>query len=428
MASPNINISGLLRSTKTKGFTMQGAVHELVDNSIDAGAKTINIRFRTDGNELIVADDAAGMDKAAGDTCYCIHNDKAASDKNGLFGVGKSVAEGMLSDLVSLTTTVTRVDGGRLLEVTADWPGSIESGSWNPRAVGASADYAVPLWERAAVTPGHGTIVVINMTRVGFTELTSNIASMCRVLSYTYQDVPGVKIQVWLDGAQQETDKSDTLGWTTAPPQQRNEVSLEAWTKSGEETVVFHTEGTALVRFNRDVPNPMTAARIADYATMVERGYIRTAGLRLRSVYNPVWNPPGEKEEIGYLSFARNLRHLARITNVPPTHGNMDRRRYIATMRHALYYDYHADSLLKTEGNKSNVTSANVDKVLMETVRLLARKWGDSYYKAYGPDDDGNSEADGMPSRATIKEFKRMYANPAWRDAYERLVAENPAN
>ena len=426
MSSSNIDISGLLRSTKTKGFTMQGAIHELVDNSIDAGASVIKITFRTAGNELIIADNGDGMDKATADMCYCIHHDKPASVKNGLFGIGKTVAEGMLSDLASLTTTVTRVTGGRLLEITADWPGSIASGTWNPRSVGASADYAVPLWDRAAVTPGHGTIAVVNMTPAGFTEVTSNIASLCRVLSYTYQDVAGVDIQVWLDGVRQETDMSDTLGWSAARPRERNEVSLEAWTKPGEETIVFHTEGAAWVRFNHGVPNPGTAARIADYATMAERGYTRVAGLRLRSVYNPAWNPPGEKEEIGYLSFARNLRHLARIINVPPTHGNMDRRRYLATTRHALYYDYNADSLLKTEGNKSNVTSANVDKVLLAVVRLLARKWVDSYYMAYGPDDDGNAEGDGKPSAATVKEFKRMYTNAAWRTAYERLVAQVP--
>jgi len=437
MTSTNIHISGLLRSTKTKGFTTQGAINELIDNSLDADATVVDIHFNTEGRELIIADDGLGMTKAMADSCYCIHNDKPASGAIGMFGIGKTIAEGLLSDLASSTTTVTKVESGRLLEVTADWVTSIATNTWNPRSGGASADVALPLWERAAIDREHGTVVHINMTPAMFNDIATDVETLCRSLAYVYQeyDPDTFAIRVWRDGEQYELDTSDTLGWNDVLPSQRNEVNLEAWVNSAGEELIFHSEGSEMVRFNRGATQPTIAARYRDYAEMPSKGYTLEARLSLRDVYNDEWNPPEDDDGnrppyiLGSLSFVRNRRHLKRVANEPPTSGTHERKRYLGAARHALYYDHHADRLMKTEGNKSNVTPENINKQLMWTVNALARKWADSYWKQVsGEGTHGIRPRTGEASAPTVKEFKRLYADPLFRASYDQIVRAHMAH
>lgn len=440
-STSNISIPGLLRSTKTKGFTTQGAIHELVDNSIDAGATVVVIKFNSTSNTITISDNGSGMDEAHADKAYCIHNDKPASNKIGLFGVGKTVAEGILSDLRVATMTLTKVEGGRLLEISADWPKGISTGTWNPVSHGASADVGLPTWTRELVSDAHGTVVTIPMTHGMFQSLTAGITKFVSELCYVYQDIVNdVDIKVFVDGDQVPMDYGDALGWDRVTPEQRNSTRLEVWTKDNCETRVFHSEGATLVRFDRSKPNPLAAARIADYAASAVGGYTCSATFQLRSVYNPVWNPdqPDDAEEqrpefkYGYLSFRRGLRHLKRFDAEVPVSGDFERRRVLGSARHSLDYTYDADSFLKTEADKSNVTKDNVDKDLLWTVRSLARRWSAVYYDRHRPGAQPPNPTPPVPgvgvgpSHQVLAQFKANFANEAWRASYFEFLAAHP--
>lgn len=442
----NISISGLLRSTKTKGFTTQGALHELIDNSIDAEATIIDIKFDSNTNTLVISDNGKGMDKSQADKAYCIHNDKPASDKIGLFGVGKTVAEGVLSDLQSTTMTITKSETGRLLEISADWPASILTGTWNPVSHGASADIGLPLWKKQAVNLSHGTVVSIQMTNDAFKSFTSEIQKVIGEICYTYQDVVNsVRINVSIDGVQQEMNYSDGLGWDLVDDEKRNMTRIEVWTKEGSETRIFHSEGSEMVRFNRNAKtstgtpkDALTASRLKDYVSSSEQGYVCKANFQLRSVYNPIWNPelvqtldsdePRPDFTRGYLSFRRGNRHLKRLDAEVPNSGDFERRRVLGSARHSLDYTYTADEFLRTEGNKSNVTKDNVDKDLMWTVRALARKWSTVYYDHHVVTSNSSNSVENEHSvpRNVVKLFKTNYANEAWRNAYNEFLAAHP--
>lgn len=441
----NISIPGLLRSTKTKGFTTQGALHELIDNSIDAGATIIDIKFDSTSKTLVISDNGNGMDKKQADKAYCIHNDKPASDKIGLFGVGKTVAEGVLSDLKSTTMTITKSETGRLLEISADWPSSISTGTWNPISHGASADIGLPMWKNQAVNLSHGTVVFIQMTPDSFDKFTSEIEKLVGEICYTYQDVVNtIRINLFIDGVQQEMNYTDGLGWNLVDDEKRNITRIEVWTKEGSETRVFHNEGSEMVRFNRNAKtstgtskDPLTATRLKDYTSSIEEGYICKANFQLRSVYNPIWNPElvqSDSDETrpdftrGYLSFRRGNRHLKRLDGEVPNSGDFERRRVLGSARHSLDYTYTADEFLRTEGNKSNVTKDNVDKDLMWTVRALARKWSTVYYDHHVVNSNSSNvvENEHTVPRNVVKLFKTNYANEAWRNAYNEFLAAHP--
>lgn len=439
-ASPNISIAGLLRSTKSKGFTVQGSINELIDNAIDANAKNIAVKFNTQRRDLTISDDGCGMNKAVADKAYCLHNDKPASDKNGLYGIGKSVAEGVLSDLQSSTITLTKCENERIYEITAEWPIAISNNTWNPLASGASADIGAPLWNRETINKQHGTIVCIPMTASKYENVVTNIEKIIRGIGYAYQDRRDVTIIVSVDETQYDIDYSDSLGWEDVTEEKRNQVTLEIWFKEGSPNRVYHSEEGTMVRLNRDAVSKqgksrdaIQAKRINDYNTATEDGYLKQGVFTLRNVYNPTWNPDiiDDEDDLqrgdysrGHLTFRRNNRHLARFDNDPPNTGDYERRRVLGSIRSSLDYTHVSDKFVKAEGNKSNVTKDNIDQLLLNTVRDIVRKWGDSYYKRYiAPEHVQNvaGNTNSVPKEA-VSQFKMNYANPEWRRAYLEFI------
>src|SRR5262245_66159428 len=58
--------SGILQAISRIGYQLQEALADLIDNSIDAGARNVLVRFFRDGDRLTdiaVVDDGAGMDE-----------------------------------------------------------------------------------------------------------------------------------------------------------------------------------------------------------------------------------------------------------------------------------------------------------------------------------------------------------------------------
>src|SRR5437763_1879251 len=58
--------TGVLQAISRIGYQLQEAFADLIDNSIDAGARNVRVRFFRDGDRLTaiaVADDGSGMDE-----------------------------------------------------------------------------------------------------------------------------------------------------------------------------------------------------------------------------------------------------------------------------------------------------------------------------------------------------------------------------
>jgi hypothetical protein len=79
-----------------RNHTLEAAVAELVDNSIDAGAKHVLIRFVREGPRLLrllIVDDGAGMDEAAINVAMTVGGERSySSDEIGRFGLGLKAA------------------------------------------------------------------------------------------------------------------------------------------------------------------------------------------------------------------------------------------------------------------------------------------------------------------------------------------------
>jgi hypothetical protein len=269
------------------------------------------------------------------------------------------------------------------------------------------------------------------MPTARYDEMVADISNILRGIGYVYQDRRDVNIVVSVDGIDHMIDYSDAIGWSDVEPEQSTTIPLEIWCKDGEMNRVYHSEDGEMVRFNRDAVNPagrsrdvVQAKRIRDYNSATDSGYSKQGEFALRIVYNPSWNAQRLDFIRGHLSFRRNRRHLARFDTDVPSAGDYERRRVLGATRCSLDYTYTSDKFVRAEGNKSNVTKANVDQSLLRTVRDLARKWADAYYKRFiAPARVENVvEIENSVPRDTVAQFKLNYANPAWRAAYIEFV------
>ncbi|MFI7543750.1 ATP-binding protein [Actinoplanes sp. NPDC049599] len=103
---------GLIKSLGTH-HTLQSAVADLVDNSVDAGADRVLIRFDTDGHHpvaLTVIDNGRGMAGGQVDEAMRLGRQRAyASSDQGHFGIGLKAAS--FSHAATLTVMTTRQPG-----------------------------------------------------------------------------------------------------------------------------------------------------------------------------------------------------------------------------------------------------------------------------------------------------------------------------
>lgn len=98
----------------SQGYGFEVAIADLVDNSIDAGARDVVVHFLRDGDHLVsllVVDDGAGMDESALDVAMTVGGRRDyAADALGMFGTGLKSAS--LSHATALTV-VTKTKRSR---------------------------------------------------------------------------------------------------------------------------------------------------------------------------------------------------------------------------------------------------------------------------------------------------------------------------
>jgi hypothetical protein len=164
------NAGHLVESLRDFGYTLQSALADLIDNSLTAGAKTIEVTIHAGRSEshIAVADDGNGMEKSTLVEAMRMGGDGPLGPRRdsdlGRFGLGMKTAS--LSQGRSLTV-ITRCDR-RHKPLVRRWdiPYIQQSGKWqlldNPTPIGAG--YLEELESKAS-----GTVVLIeNLDRPAF--------------------------------------------------------------------------------------------------------------------------------------------------------------------------------------------------------------------------------------------------------------------
>ncbi|MZE80332.1 ATP-binding protein [Streptomyces xinghaiensis] len=101
-----------VEALSSQGYGFETAVADLVDNSIDAGAKDVVIHFLRDGEQLVsllVVDDGRGMDEETLDVAMTVGGRRDyAPGALGMFGTGLKSASLSHADAVTVVSTTKR--------------------------------------------------------------------------------------------------------------------------------------------------------------------------------------------------------------------------------------------------------------------------------------------------------------------------------
>jgi len=421
----NISAAGTIKNLLSVGFTQQDAVNELNDNAIDAGANQVRIRLDTTTHTLHVDDDGKGMDQDQLTRALCIHDARPASETIGTKGTGLKAGHCVLSNEEHPTVIISKTaHSPTRYEIDADWPGAILRDHWDPRASRGSEEYR-PEWDAGCLNPNHGTTMKIPMPPAKFAEFMASLPTTLKDIGRIYEKylAAGKVIRVEVDGVPYEPDMSTALGWEGTPAHLRNEVTLDILHNptTGEKRVYYRHSDTYRRRERTEMvrDNPVRNARLAilrDYLLAVtSEGYVRTATMTLRSTYRPEWNPPvtadGERPAYmpGYTTACRDDRFLRPMPTDFGSDGDYEARRVRAAMRHAIEFTHANDDSFGIQVNKSNLTPANIDAALMETVQRLTKKWASKIYNTHFKVrvEDANAAFENL-LKAQIKQLREI--------------------
>jgi hypothetical protein len=155
--------SGTIESLSALGYSLEAAVADLVDNSIDAGASRVDIEFHWAGMDSWVAvlDDGSGMDEAGLQEAMTLALKGPASARAdrelGRFGMGLKTASFSQSRRLTVWSTVG--DASRSASRSWDLDYVARTGEWRLARELASTE-AESVQQLLAAKPGTRTIVI----------------------------------------------------------------------------------------------------------------------------------------------------------------------------------------------------------------------------------------------------------------------------
>ncbi|MDQ4144700.1 MAG: ATP-binding protein [Actinomycetota bacterium] len=204
---PNADI--LMRSLRVSGYTLEGTLEDLVDNSVDAGAKMIVVHLERDGDTdewtLYVGDDGSGMSEAVLDQMMRLGSrvDHDLDSDLGAFGVGSDTATLAIARRKHVVTV------GEDGPLSAIWDlDVVEQERRFVKHLGEASSDEKALFEDAfhrygVVPPDAGTVVLVGKAdRVNRTQVPTAARSVVRSFGSTYRRFlkPNGELEIVVNG------------------------------------------------------------------------------------------------------------------------------------------------------------------------------------------------------------------------------------
>ena len=153
--------AALIESMRAFGYSLPSAVADLIDNSISAGARTVDLAFEWRGSETLIAvsDDGCGMDERGLVEAMRLGSrsptETRAADDLGRFGLGLKSAGWSQARVL---TVITRASHGPVVQRTWDLDHVVAAGKWSllETTPADALGYADELARRP-----HGTTVIL---------------------------------------------------------------------------------------------------------------------------------------------------------------------------------------------------------------------------------------------------------------------------
>ncbi len=378
-----VSISGLIQNIEHSGFKLLDCLSEFIDNSIDAGARTIRLWFVTENDCLYVSDDATSMNPDKLRDSKILHNRSEADDsRNGRFGVGGKFAEAMCSKAGRKTNTYAKQPGKEMYQVSLNWPEYIANNKMiiAPHEATKSGD---EVWQKRCIDPNQGTVLEVFCDALRFhdllelvytTDLQKNLYSVFGRMYCEYL-AGGGKIVIGIDDEITEIESHEPLEWATTDPEWKKEQELNVYrTALGELLVRFKNGKGKEVHFEFG-----TTAKQPKQSEALPEGAVWLGRTTLQSTFKQEWSD-NRYGQLGGVYLQRKKKLIEQIALETEVFGDILQRKVINHSRHKYTF---GTSLDKENGvllNKSHVNAKEIHPAIWRTVSILSRDWA---YKLY---------------------------------------------
>ena len=427
-----INISGLLKNLLSSGFNTRDCIGEMLDNSIGANSKNINIILDTKQNILIFSDDGCGMTKEELGKSHILHNRTETSvDKDGCYGIGGKHARSHFTQNVGIAKTISKSIGNDKTEdiynsintVEIDYGYSVKNNILTiyPRDIGCKD---MKIWEKYSIDcVKTGTIVYINC-HPSITEeikLMIETDNICNSISYYIASVYnetitlGTKIKLICDENPHNIEAIDPSGWETISDENKKEVIIQLYTNnlSNDSNVSNDLNDINNVYcyykedlFYRDYSNSdkrKNNKKISENEFNKDNKLLRIGDIILKSAYSSDWisckkqllennrieinipNTTTFKDEITGKFYIRNKKIITRFTAEKAKSGDKCKYDFYPNSIHIIKFNASSilDKLFDININKSRIDENNINNNVNNTIKNLISNFINDMHKKH---------------------------------------------
>ena len=439
-----VNISGLLKNLLSSGFNTRDCIGEMLDNSIGANSKNINIILDTKNNILIFSDDGCGMSKEELGKSHILHNRSETSiEKDGCYGIGGKHARSHFTQNIGIAKTISKsIDNSNnktedisedktedisedkskdiydsINTVEIDYGYSVKNNILTIHPHGIECK-DMKIWDKYSINSlKKGTIIYINC-HPSITEeikLMMESHNICNSISYYIASVYnetitlGTKIKLICDSKDHNIEAIEPSGWNniSIPNEDKKEVIIQLYTNNesneSKDVYCYYKDKEYLIYRDYSNSDKGKNIKICENEFNKDNKLLRIGDITLKSVYSDNWidnkkqllennrikinipNITTFKDEITGKFYIRNKKIITRFTAEKAKSGDKCKYDFYPNSIHIIKFNASSilDKLFDININKSRIDENNINNNVNNTIKYLISNFINDMHKNY---------------------------------------------
>ena len=429
--SNGVSVIGTMQNVLHIGITISDAICEGIDNSLDAQAREIRIKFNRDTRHYIHVDNGTGMPPEELPHAYCMNNRKQNNTRtHGKFGIGANALGIILSELEGGMTVVTKDSSAvHNCDMHMNFEQTISSGIFN-RTVNVVDEDGTDnrstngnrLWnEFTNVTDNNtGTILQIKCSQRVANEIsdmidTRKLHDILAKQYYTQLSHHGVVIYI-------NDEKIDAIDYLDRENAEHMKEKTYTICRIDD---IPHVCSSRMDR-NGDIKYKRFCFEVRKkWIDLSDKAKIEPIGeIKITSTFDPTWI---SNAQIGFggFYFVREYKMVKKFPTQRENSGDHKVRPIIESARHKIEFESVLDDIFGVLVNKSDLRKDMMNPHILTFITYITRDYTKGLYKDHYKTPSHASIVEGETVPPQINEIvDNIHANNT--EIVSELITSNP--
>jgi len=449
--SNGVSVSGTMQNILHQGFSVTDAVCEGIDNSFDAHATVIDIRYDHTKNGLSIADNGSGMTPDKLPEAYVMNNRSddvdTTNEKHGRFGIGANVLPIVLTELLGNMSVVTKTaEMTHPCDMNMNFPRAIATGVFNREVNTVDQDgtdnrsaNSIQVWnEYSSVTKNYsGTILSVKLSERVSRELNEKINE-----STVFRDLTGKQYHKSIEnGAKIYLNNElvpaiDYLDRNNATHTNTLNVVVRNIDGIPRACVVQQKRGVDMEVYFTQTATSNGKKKVA-YINLDTAANEPIGKFTITSTFDPSWTGNALIKN-GGLYLERKNKLVKHFPSEKVLSGDHARRPIIEAGRHEISFNGQLDDAFGVLVNKSDLRKEGIAPTILDFINQVTTDYTNTLYKDHykigrsiaenGSDVDDNSVASSV-GHAALNNINENQEDPtvdgAGQNGFAQIQLDN---